>query len=406
MRNKLTILVLFGTLASPLFGPAARGQEGQLDMTQVARQFPTPKGPTTIFVNFDGWRDHDQKGHTLLPFESKTGKRNRDIQEILYRASEIFAPFNVRVMRIFGEGKYDHSNSGNTTIFIGAHTEHVTAEGRKYPHGFTPGKYSDRPNSSKPRHQPHSNPYNLAFIDPVGEQKNDPRWSTVWDNSFIALTIAHEGGHTFGLSHVLSKGFPEVMSYDAGGGRTHFANRTFQTSDLAYNPVNKTKEHKPGLQPKWDEATIISENSYTCLMALLGPRPPDDHPNVVDSRTVDPTYREGTPSQLNPGSVIQGEIAPRGDYDAFKLEVGTGSRPVIQLRPAAGSKLRPVLFVFDATGQKLLDFAVADATTRLCEIRSKGTKKSNFRLVVGALDGATTGGYEVSVTLDTQLVSR
>src|SRR5206468_13109065 len=139
--------------------------------------------------NFDGWKDHDKKGHNIQPFQSQTGKRSRDIQEILYRSSEIFAPFNVRVIRIYGEGKYDQTKRGNTTIFVGAHTENVKPDGHKYPFAVTPGKYSDFAVPSKPKHQPNSDPYDIAFVDPVGERKHETQWSTVWDNTIISRKI-------------------------------------------------------------------------------------------------------------------------------------------------------------------------------------------------------------------------
>ena len=91
------------------------------------------------------------------------------------------------------------------------------------------------------------------------------------------------------------------MSYDAEP-RTFFSNRTFPTSDLGYNPLNKAKEHKAGLQRRWNDTIITSENTFAYLRAVLGPRPLDDQPNVVDSRTVDPAYQEGTPARLSPGS--------------------------------------------------------------------------------------------------------
>src|SRR5207249_8998458 len=106
-----------------LFSPAIQAGESKLDMSELASRFPAHQGPTILFINFDGWKNYDEKGHTIQPFQSASGKRNRDIQEILYRTAEIFAPFNVQVVRIYGEGKYDRTDHGNSTVFVGAHTD-------------------------------------------------------------------------------------------------------------------------------------------------------------------------------------------------------------------------------------------------------------------------------------------
>src|SRR5262245_56413050 len=83
------------------------------DMTAVASLYPPHSGPTTLYLNFDGYA-----GAGVSSFASTTGDRNADVHEILYRTAEIFAPFNVQVRRIYGDGNYS-SGGGNTTIFIG-----------------------------------------------------------------------------------------------------------------------------------------------------------------------------------------------------------------------------------------------------------------------------------------------
>src|SRR2546423_12543197 len=84
------------------------------DMTGVAQLFPRHSGPTVLYLNFDGWTSQG-----VSSFQSTTGDRTRDIHEILFRTAQIFAPFDVQVQRRFGDGSYDSSSGGNTTIFIG-----------------------------------------------------------------------------------------------------------------------------------------------------------------------------------------------------------------------------------------------------------------------------------------------
>src|SRR5262245_43611136 len=66
------------------------------DMTQLAQQLnPTPPTqPTHLYLNFDGFQGAYQgETHNIQPFAGTSA----DIQEILYRTSEEFAPFNVEV---------------------------------------------------------------------------------------------------------------------------------------------------------------------------------------------------------------------------------------------------------------------------------------------------------------------
>src|SRR5206468_2681808 len=87
-------------------------------------------GPTHLYLNFDGFGDNVQP-YTHWTGTPKAGDprgvadpdlTQRDIQEILFRVSEIYAPFNVQVSRLFGNGHYwgdGGGGAGETTIFIG-----------------------------------------------------------------------------------------------------------------------------------------------------------------------------------------------------------------------------------------------------------------------------------------------
>src|SRR4051812_37263665 len=81
------------------------------DYTALAQSFSRHDGPTNLYLNFDGWRDNG-----VSSFQS--ANREQDIQDILYRTSEIFAPFDVRVLRFYGDGGHVE-DFGESTIFIG-----------------------------------------------------------------------------------------------------------------------------------------------------------------------------------------------------------------------------------------------------------------------------------------------
>jgi hypothetical protein len=266
-------------------------------MTQVARLFPRHRGPTVLWVNFDGWRNYRGGEHSVQPFRTTIGNRDRDIQLILFRTAERFAPFDVQVRRAFGNAGFDRRPLGHTTIFVGANTANLNGDEGKFPSGHTPTKYSDFPGLIRgDRHRPNSDPYDLGFVDPVG--RHGKGWGNVMDNGGITGGIAHEAGHTFGLVHTLTKPITEVMSYDAAN--RFFANRTFRITDLNQTP--KGLVHTKVVLPRWRGQPVVTQNSFTYLRAVLGPRPPDDYANVADPAAVDPAYRDGLLREVAPGS--------------------------------------------------------------------------------------------------------
>src|SRR5262249_35354992 len=75
------------------------------DMTQLAQQFARHSGPSIVYLNFDG-----NTAQGVSSFQSISGDRNKDIHEILFRTNEIFAPFDVEVRRMYGNGVADTSS--------------------------------------------------------------------------------------------------------------------------------------------------------------------------------------------------------------------------------------------------------------------------------------------------------
>jgi len=217
------------------------------DMTELALQ-DYPNGPPStaaiLALNFDGWSNYD--GNNIQPFVGTTDNNkdglpdnpDQDIQEILYRVSEMFAPFNIQVVREAGDGTHSESN-GTTTIFIGDDSSNIV-KGVNTTNAVTPGEFVDHPQGTDT--QLNSDEYDLAFVDPV------PGLNIIQ----IVQAVAHEAGHTFGLAHVRTSGQdpddltpgmnPDVMSYDSP--QTFFQNSTFQTTGWNNTPGGNEFDEK------------------------------------------------------------------------------------------------------------------------------------------------------------------
>jgi hypothetical protein len=398
MWSRIGLVLVVVLVMTPVPVVAEESIEGQSfkEITELARKFPRHTGPTYLYVNFDGWTNYDGKKHDIQPYRPMSGSRGQDIQLILFRTAEVFAPFDVQVRRLRGAGKHDERNRGNTTVFVGANTANVTKDNKKYLSAVTPGNFADRPGKAKgTKHRPNSDPFDIAFVDPVGQEGDSGGWQTRQGVMLVAQAIAHEGGHTFGLSHTLTKPLTEVMSYDAENVR--FVNKTFPISDLNYDPVKKKAVPKGDVMlPFWGKNPIRQQNSYTYLQAVLGVRKADDHASVADRSAVDASFREAPLEDLKVESATNGVIDHRGDYDVFLLR-GPGDFSV-EVRPAGDSRLAPVLFIFDSSGKKLLGFANGKAgQDRAAQASVKVEKGKPCKVVVGAADCATDGAYEVAV---------
>ncbi len=245
--------------------------KNDLDMAELESRFASHQGPTMLYMNFDGWVKSDDKGHTIIPFAGNTNDRDRDIQEILYRTSEMFAPFNLQVVRLKGQGRFDHGKAGNTTIFVGASTANISAAGLKFTSAVTPGQYTDFPHAgAKTPREPNSMPYHIAYVDPIGQRDPSSGWYSHDSNVSISRHAAHEAGHTFGLAHVLSDSYPELMSYDANI-KTRFVNQTYPTTDLNWNPKTSAKEPQPKSTLLGTERRSQAKTPFNVSRTFLGP---------------------------------------------------------------------------------------------------------------------------------------
>ena len=144
------------------------------DMTALAQMFPRHAGPTILYLNFDG-----NASQGVSSFQSTTGNRTADIHDIMYRVSEIFAPFDVQVRRMSGNGMMDTSSNGNTTVFIGDDTENGTGASNTA-NGYGTADYPCAQRGV--HHVPNSDPYDVAFVDPVSA-------TSTGSNNDIALVL-------------------------------------------------------------------------------------------------------------------------------------------------------------------------------------------------------------------------
>jgi hypothetical protein len=381
------------------------------DMTQLAQYYNQQHvGPTQLYLNFDGGTITDDQAdgtETVSAFTAQPGAdRGKAIQDIIYRVSEVFAPFNVQVRRMYGAGNYATSG-GATTVFIGADAKDVNTAGKnpvKTTAGWTPNNSSDYPGDIKGlAHVPNSDDYDLAFIDPVGNFRGSNQ--TVWDDLSIAQAIIHEAGHSFGLAHVLSSPTPDLMSYDAGDARVE--DQTFPITSNNFDPTTGQVKQQSSVVPKafgYIDAfgahipipsTITTQNSFTYLSQVLGKLNLglDAYPHhVADGTAVDNGYfvASGVPDTLTLGSSHTGFVA-MGSSDVFNLQNTGGKSQLVKISVTTPNTLNPQILIYDNSGNTLIDaYHGRNHNVSLAPYTS-------YKLVVGGFEGRSYGDYSVSI---------
>lgn len=415
------------------------------DLADAAALVVRPNPGTNLYINFDGGsvptvRSGDPQGllnYNIRPFEKEAGdgalNRERDIQDILYQVSEVYSPFDVKVHRIYGSGNYSQSG-GDTTIFVGANDKNATAtvDGngllfnyKKYVSAETPPAYDD---GQRLEHKINSNPYDIAFVDPTyGSTNNpalivasirtettpgDPTRADIFD---IRRSIAHEAGHTFGLEHVRSDGntdptpivpgsgtVPDVQAYDTRNVR--FANQSLTLTTANQTPDGVKFELKLPQYfdfEAWRAVTLSTENSYRTLGNVLGYRPQNEGTALVaDAATVDASIGAAALSKadVSNATIRFASLDRTGDFQAYTFT--TSDKAVglsfdqVSVVPTVGG-LNPEILVYDKTGTVLNSVVKADGNGRaiLSDLHAGNT----YTLVVGGVDGNSTGAYYLSI---------
>jgi hypothetical protein len=343
------------------------------DLSEIP--FVSPTGPTVLGINFDGENFYRpgtdqfiaQGGYLLGGYANPNGgfapgsgkfdtNVDQNMQDILFRVSEMYAPFNVEVQRIPGANQWYGWRSGSTTVFVG-----TSYGSESIGTGSTPDEFMD---------YPHSHP-------PFGGGKDHLRNSDKYDFSFVpdstaipkvAKVIAHEAGHTFGLAHVRTDGYgvagwdpgtiagtiPDIMSYDKTRNQPlgYFANQELTLTEWDADGLT------PDSLPNYQDFQPDKQASFYCLGQVLGYRPKDGNDtnfHVADVGTIDPLY-QSTYAHPNFDDVtdtdsvfsVQGTITRLGDYDVFRWTAPQAE--TINFNLIGQNGLKPLLLVYDASG--------------------------------------------------------
>src|SRR5262249_35532929 len=134
--------------------------------------YVSPSGPTLLALNFDGENFYSQGGFLGIGSSSisvgsysngSPTQTDASIQDILFRVSEIYTPFNVQVSRLVGANSYYNGSvqKGPSTIFVGNSYGDINVGA-----GSTPDEFTDYPISPLFPLPRHALPYHLAFVDP------------------------------------------------------------------------------------------------------------------------------------------------------------------------------------------------------------------------------------------------
>lgn len=359
-------------------------------MEAVALQHPSPHtGTTQLYLNFDG--DTSQK-----PLTSTGPWTDRDVQDILFRTAERFAPFDVDVIGAYQQGWYA-KGKGATTVFIGPDTDPS-----KPAQAYTPSASTDKPSffPGISLHLPNSNSEDYAYVEPSG----------IWSNDKISMSVAHEAGHTFGLVHVRTTGtdpdplkqgpagVPDVMRYD--GTTKSFLNQSFPITAYNWNP-SKQQAENTGAVYYWYPDQITKQNSFQYLKAVLGSRLADDVASIVHTSSVDLTAFKDSPAQSfgsGISKVPSGVIDRYGDYDVFTI-TATSSTPItFQVGSSGnllGAHLDPMILVYDTSDGSLVGFdhgsgglPSSSRTTLWAPVAGR-----TYAAVVGAENNLSMGAY-------------
>ena len=375
-------------------------------LSEVAALFPTPGQTTKLFLNFEG-----SAAELVSSFQATTDNRERDIQEIMFRTAQTFAPFNVEVQQFVGNGQMAESG-GHTTIFIGDKMGNtVWMENNdgsfhiNYKRAFADGDYPCLNRSVF--HQPNSDEFNTGFVDPLSYSEN-AGWDSN-DNDSIARAIGHEAGHTFGLAHVKSGTTPDLMSYSTSNKRAIYTEFPLTSDnavlgggvaeDLGWAAVWTYLIHSGFGETEFVAHKLDTQSSYRVLTCTLGLRDTStDVANIANSELVHGgIYVDADAYSIGTGGMIPSQIEAGGDYDVFDFTPNT-TQPIRVQAVAYDDNVwfDPILMVFDGNGDEILAYDRDSGDGKDAEIVFQAVKDQHYKIVVGAYSNNTFGNYQLS----------
>jgi hypothetical protein len=383
------------------------------DLSQLPLHYPQRATTTNLYLNFDGGSINDSQtgGGTwnVAAYQPPAGvDRVQAIQDIIYRTSEIFSPFNVRVRIMRGAGNFSKTN-GDTTIFIGDNADNQSG-GYNVTDSRTPTASNDWPGDKKGLdHLPNGDAYDLAFVDPVAYDPQSNSNITTLSAQDISRDVAHEAGHTFGLAHVLSSPDKDLMSYDTSNNLA-FLDTSYDITDQNYNGTTTTNT---GEFPKVNAVDpsgrkypleIHHQNSFAYLRYEMGNKniyvDPYYH-SVADKTTVSPDYYAvlGDPTVITPASHPSSVLSNFGEYDVYTLN--NPANRFSYLMPSSATKISlaigapafdPQIMLYNSDGTQLL------AAVHGSSLQYTLAWNTSYKLVISGYLGDTAGAYTVNMS--------
>jgi hypothetical protein len=373
VEQRCLLSAVDGIVANFGGGPGTgRGQGAMNPLTSIPRLNSNPGAPVTVYLDFDGhtesndWpaqRTDGMTGPIVTPvfdvdndFTTFSDEELRMIEEMWYRVSEDFMPFNVNVTTV-DPGSFNDFEA--VLVSIGGNGSWIGSPGGiAFLNSFNGGAVNT----------------SYVFTDNTGRGGIDHMKGS-------ALAASHEVGHMLGLNH--------NAEYDANGNPIMGA---------PYGSFRETWSNNPGNT----SVTILQDD----LAIITGSRNQvirfrnDDHGNTIQTATV---LDASAPAVGDTGILEQND-----DIDFFRFQTDTGNisfsvlglnlatvQGVAGLNPGTNADL--VLRLYDAAGVEIaVDNPASSLNASLAATVNAGTY---YVSVSGTGQYGAIGQYTLSGTV-------
>jgi hypothetical protein len=382
-RCLLSVVDIFPPI--PSGGPGS-GPAGKLNpLTAIPKLNSNPGAPVTIYLDFDGhtetqdWpsaRTDGNSGAIVTPvfdvdndLSTFSDEELRMMEEVWYRVSEDYSPFNVNVTTI-DPGSYNDFQA--VLVSIGGNGSWIGSPGGvAFLYSFSGGAVNTC----------------YVFTDNTGRGGADHMKGT-------ALAVSHEVGHMLGLNH--------HSVYDANGNLT--AQYDGGRPDLGpimgapYGSERETWSLAPdnnGPNSIQDDLAIITGTTNRVIQFR-----PDDHGNTIQTAT-----------QIvvtSPNIAARGIIEQNNDVDMFRFETDSGNISLsvegLNLRSVYGltnvnygTNLDLELRLYNAAGTLLM--TAAPSTSLFASLTANVAQGVYYAAVSGTGQYGAIGQYSLTGTV-------